>query len=84
LIQHLRNEAHRFGITFHRNKRSGAFLKSRLEEIPGVGSETIRKLLNQFGSLKGVEEASLQALTEVVGESRGKNIIKFLKDGIGN
>jgi excinuclease ABC subunit C len=72
LIQHLRNEAHRFGITFHRNKRSGAFLKSRLEEIPGIGTESIRKLLNHFGSAKGVEEASLQGLTEVVGESRGK------------
>ncbi len=77
LIQHLRNEAHRFGINFHRNKRSGAFLKSRLEEIPGIGSESISKLLNRFGSLKGVEEASLQALTEVVGESRGKKIVNY-------
>ncbi|WP_010662253.1 excinuclease ABC subunit UvrC [Marinilabilia salmonicolor] len=79
LIQHLRNEAHRFGITFHRNKRSGAFLKSRLEEIPGVGPESVRKLLNQFGSAKGIEEASFQALTEIVGKSRAEKIGAYFK-----
>ena len=79
LIQHLRNEAHRFGITFHRNKRSGAFLKSQLEEIPGVGQETIRKLLSSFGSAKGVQEASEQALTQVVGENRAKKILQYFR-----
>lgn len=79
LIQHLRNEAHRFGITFHRNKRSGAFLKSQLEEIPGVGQETIRKLLSSFGSAKGVQEASEQALTQVVGANRAKKILQYFR-----
>jgi excinuclease ABC subunit C len=77
LIQHLRNEAHRFGITFHRNKRSGAFLKSQLDEISGIGPESIQKLLAQFGSASGVREASFQALVEVVGESRAKKIGAF-------
>lgn len=83
LIQHLRNEAHRFGITFHRNKRSGAFLKSRLEEIPGVGPESIKKLLNQFGSAKGIEEASIQALTEIVGKNRAEKISQYFQKNKG-
>jgi excinuclease ABC subunit C len=79
LIQHLRNEAHRFGITFHRNKRSGAFLKSRLDEIQGIGAESIRKLIERFGSAKGVEKASKEELTDVVGESRADKIVAFFK-----
>jgi excinuclease ABC subunit C len=79
LIQHLRNEAHRFGITFHRNKRSGAFLKSRLDEIQGIGAESIRKLIERFGSAKGVEKASKEELTDVVGESRADKIAEFFK-----
>ncbi len=80
LIQHLRNEAHRFGITFHRNKRSKAFLKSRLEEISGVGPESIKKLLNHFGSVRGVENASLDQLKEVVGDNRAQSIIHFFEN----
>ncbi|PWD99728.1 excinuclease ABC subunit UvrC [Marinilabilia rubra] len=79
LIQHLRNEAHRFGITFHRNKRSGAFLKSKLEEIPGVGPESIRRLLEKFGSARGVEKAGKEELAQVVGNSRADKIVSFFK-----
>ncbi|MDK2841172.1 MAG: excinuclease subunit [Anaerophaga sp.] len=79
LIQNLRNEAHRFGITFHRNKRSSSFLKSRLEEIPGVGPETIKKLINHFGSAKNVEEAAKAKIAEVVGESKADKITAFFK-----
>jgi len=79
LIQHLRNEAHRFGITFHRDKRSGAFLKSKLEEIPGIGPESIRKLLEHFGSAKGVEQAAGEQLAEVVGMSRALKIVAFFE-----
>ncbi|WP_291856085.1 excinuclease ABC subunit UvrC [Marinilabilia sp.] len=79
LIQHLRNEAHRFGITFHRNKRSGDFLKSQLEEIPGIGPGSIQKLLAKFGSATGVREASFKALAEVVGESRAIKIVGYFK-----
>ncbi|MGQ1889513.1 excinuclease ABC subunit UvrC [Thermophagus sp. OGC60D27] len=79
LIQHLRNEAHRFGITFHRNKRSNAFLKSKLEQIPGVGPKNIKQLLSHFKSIKGVEQASFEQLKKVVGESRALKISTFLK-----
>lgn len=79
LIQHLRNEAHRFGITFHRDKRSGSFLKSKLEEIPGIGPGSIPKLLDRFGSVKGVESATKEQLSEVVGISRAVKIVEFFK-----
>jgi excinuclease ABC subunit C len=77
LIQNLRNEAHRFGITFHRNKRSSFFLKSRLEEIPGIGPETIKKLINHFGSAKNVEDATREQIAKVVGESKAGKITAF-------
>jgi excinuclease ABC subunit C len=77
LIQNLRNEAHRFGITFHRNKRSNSFLKSRLEEIPGIGPETIKKLINHFGSAKNVEDATREQIAKVVGESKAGKITAF-------
>jgi excinuclease ABC subunit C len=77
LIQNLRNEAHRFGITFHRNKRSNSFLKSKLEDIPGIGPESIHKLLEQFGSVKGVEKASVDDLAGLVGRVRANRIQNF-------
>jgi excinuclease ABC subunit C len=77
LIQNLRNEAHRFGITFHRNKRSSSFLKSRLEEISGIGPETIKKLIKHFGSVKNVEKATKEQLSEVVGDSKARKIAAF-------
>lgn len=77
LIQHLRNEAHRFGITFHRNKRSKAFIHSQLEEIPGIGPGSIEKLLTRFGSIKGIKSASEQQLTEEVGLSRAQKIRRY-------
>lgn len=74
IIQHLRNEAHRFGITFHRNKRSSGAIKSELEEIPGVGEKTIEDLLKYFKSVKRVKEASIEQLILAVGASRAKKI----------
>ena len=80
LIQNLRDEAHRFGITFHRKKRSGDFLKSRLEEIPGVGASSIKKLLEKFGSPRRVEKASFEELKDVVGNHRAEKIYRFLRE----
>ncbi len=74
IIQHLRNEAHRFGITFHRNKRSKAALNSSLDAIPGIGEKTATDLLKQFKSVKRVKEASLESLTSVVGAAKAKKI----------
>lgn len=74
VIQHLRNEAHRFGITFHRNKRSNAAIQSELETIPGIGDKTVEDLLKQFKSVKRVKEASLEELIQAVGASRAKKV----------
>lgn len=74
IIQQLRNEAHRFGITFHRNKRSKAALHTELETIPGIGEKTVVELLKHFKSIKRINEASLDELTEVIGLSRAEKI----------
>lgn len=70
IIQHLRNEAHRFGITFHRQKRSSVALNTELEEIPGIGEKTVVELLKNFRSLKRVKEASKENLSSVIGNSK--------------
>ena len=74
IIQQLRNEAHRFGITLHRNKRSKAAINSALESIDGVGEKTARDLLKKFKSVKRIKEASVENLTIVVGASKAKKI----------
>jgi excinuclease ABC subunit C len=74
VIQFLRNEAHRFGITFHRNKRSAGAISSELEAIEGIGGKTIEELLKKFKSVKRVKEASLEQLAETVGMARAKKI----------
>ncbi len=69
LLQQLRNEAHRFAITFHRNQRSRRFTRTALTEIPGVGEKTAQKLLKHFGSLKRLRAASKEELEAVVGKA---------------
>ena len=70
VIQQLRNEAHRFGITFHRNKRSKTALNTELESIAGIGEKTVVDLLKHFRSLKRIKEAELKDLAEVIGSSK--------------
>ena len=77
IIQFLRNEAHRFGITFHRNKRSKSAIQSELEQIPSVGKQTITTLLRKFKSAKRVKNATLKELEEQVGFSRAKIIFDY-------
>jgi excinuclease ABC subunit C len=77
VVCHIRDEAHRFGITFHRQKRSLAFIKSELEQIPGIGAKSLNALLRRFKSVANVRAASLDELKEVVGEARAKNIIDY-------
>ncbi|AZQ60019.1 excinuclease ABC subunit UvrC [Maribacter sp. MJ134] len=72
IIQQLRNEAHRFGITFHRNKRSKAAINSELEGIKGIGEKTAKELLKNFKSVKRIKEASLPSITEVIGAAKAK------------
>ncbi len=74
IIQQLRNEAHRFGITFHRNKRSNEALNTELESIIGIGDKTVIELLKHFRSLKRVKEATLEELAPVIGVSKASII----------
>ncbi len=70
IIQQLRNEAHRFGITFHRNQRSNAALGTELEDIKGIGEKTIIDLLKHYRSVSKVKTASKKSLTDVIGSSK--------------
>lgn len=84
LVQHLRNEAHRFAITFHRNKRSSVFTKSSLLDIEGVGEKTIQRLFKTFKTLKGIEEAEDEALRKVLSEKQMLAIRTVLKTKKGD
>ena len=79
VIQQLRNEAHRFGITFHRDKRSKAALNSSIEAIPGIGEKTMLVLLQHFKSVKRLKLASEKEISDVVGASKAKKITDFYK-----
>lgn len=77
IIQFLRNEAHRFGITLHRNKRSKSAIQSELEQIPNIGKQTITSLLRKFKSAKRVKTASYLELKELLGDYRAKKIYDY-------
>ena len=77
IIQFLRNEAHRFGITLHRNKRSKSAIQSELEQIPNIGKQTITSLLRKFKSAKRVKTASYLELKELLGDYRAKKIYNY-------
>ncbi len=74
IIQQLRDEAHRFGITFHRQKRSGSFIKNELQSIHGVGESTTKKLIQRFRSVKNVQNLSLSELSEEIGTSKAEKV----------
>ena len=78
VIQQMRNEAHRFAITLHRNKRSKQALTSSFDGIPGIGERTKTALLKRFKSLKNIKETSLELLISEVGESKAKKLKDFL------
>jgi excinuclease ABC subunit C len=69
-LQLIRNEAHRFGISFHRTKRSNAFLKSELVNIKGIGERNIEKLFSEFKSIEKIKNKSLEELSEIIGNSK--------------
>ena len=77
VIQQLRNEAHRFGIEHHRNRRSKSALNTELETIPGIGEKTIVELLKTFKSAKRVANAKLDELEDVVGKSKANKIYNY-------
>ena len=80
VIQYLRNEAHRFGITFHRDKRSKSALNSSIENIPGIGEKTMQTLIKHFKSVKRLKMATENEISEVVGLSKAKKITDFYSD----
>ena len=79
VIQQLRNEAHRFGITHHRDKRSKAALNSSVESIPGIGEKTMLTLIQHFKSVKRLKLATEKEISDVIGISKAKKITDFYK-----
>lgn len=77
VIQHIRNEAHRFGITFHRNKRDKNTLKTELHAIKGIGEKIAEKLLQELGSVKTIQSTSLIELEKIIGKSKAKLVYDF-------
>ncbi len=80
IIQHIRNEAHRFGITFHRNKRDKNTLKTELHEIKGIGGKIAEKLLQEFGSVKNIKEVTLLELESKIGKAKAKIVYDYFKE----
>jgi excinuclease ABC subunit C len=80
VLQHIRDEAHRFGITFHRKLRSKAQIESALKSIKGVGEKTEQRLLLRFGSVARIAAASVDDLSEMVGKSLAERILKELNN----
>jgi excinuclease ABC subunit C len=79
LIQQLRDESHRFAITFHRNKRSKGFIKSELDNISGVGEKTKEKLYSHFRTVKNIKGSSLESLISVIGKSKASLVFGYFK-----
>jgi excinuclease ABC subunit C len=82
LLQHMRDEAHRFGITFHRKLRSKAQIESALHSIKGVGAKTEQRLLMRFGSVARIAAASESEIAELVGPVLAKRILESLKGDV--
>jgi excinuclease ABC subunit C len=80
VLQHIRDEAHRFGITFHRNLRSKMQIESALRSIKGVGEKTEQRLLLRFGSVARIAAAPVDDLAELVGPQLAEKIHKELND----
>jgi len=78
LIQQIRNEAHRFAVTFHRARRAKREVTTELLQIPGVGEKTARKLLSHFGSLSRLRALSPEELGQVVKPAQAKQILEYL------
>jgi excinuclease ABC subunit C len=78
LIQQIRDEAHRFAVSFHRTRRSGRTLTSDLLDIPGVGEKTAKKLLSQFGNMSALRRLSPEELGQVVKPAQAKRIHEYL------
>lgn len=77
IIQHIRNESHRFGINFHRQKRSINFITSSLDAIEGIGPKTVEQLLTHFKSVENIKQASTDELSQVIGKAKAQKVEQF-------
>jgi excinuclease ABC subunit C len=77
VIQHMRDEAHRFGITFHRDKRSKTLISSELTAIKGVGEQTTQKLLKDFKSVKSIKTQSIDDLSKSIGKTKAAIVYAY-------
>ena len=84
VLQHVRDEAHRFGITRHRNRRSKNTFKTELDDIKGIGKKTIEELLTKFKSVERIKSASLSELEALIGKSRAQIIKNHFTNEEGN
>ena len=82
VIQHMRNEAHRFGITHHRNRRSKTALQSEILLIEGIGPKTQEILMNQLKSVKRIKQASLDELSQHIGGAKAKVVFDYFHTSI--
>ena len=81
VLQQLRDEAHRFAIAFHRNKRSKDAIKSSLDNISGIGPQTKKILLQEFGSISRIKQSSEKVLIDLIGNSKTKILQNAIKKG---
>lgn len=79
LLQIARDEAHRFAITYHRQKRSGRTLQTELTQIPGIGKKTAEVLLKEFGSVKKIKESDPETLQDFLGKKRGRDVYNYFQ-----
>ncbi len=79
VIQNIRNEAHRFGIAFHRNRRIKSALRSEIDNIPGIGDITAQKLMDRFNDMSAVKNAGLEQLIDIIGEKKAKVVYNFFR-----
>ena len=77
IIQHMRDEAHRFGITHHRSRRDKGTLKTSLTEIPGIGPEKARQLLKEFKSITRIKDSSIETLAPVIGKAKAELVYQY-------
>ena len=79
VIQHIRNEAHRFGVEFHRLKRSQSMISTEFDNIKGVGEKTLQVLIKNFSSLENLRHQSFESIAELVGEKKAQLLVEYLK-----
>jgi len=84
VIQHMRDEAHRFGITHHRQRRDKGTLKTSLTDIPGIGPAKAKLLLKEFKSITRIKEASVETLAPVVGRAAAEIIADYYTKGVSD